>query len=97
MFENARDTDTPEVHEESFLARNGRRLAAVAFIALAGTAGRELAYTGSDGKLPLVGAGLVVSGGLAAGASLRFGHHRADRYHAWVGAMGTHRMCTGDP
>ncbi|MGI9578098.1 MAG: hypothetical protein ACR2OH_07875 [Microthrixaceae bacterium] len=34
------------------------------------TGGKELAYTGSDSKLPLVGGGLVVAGGLAAGASV---------------------------
>jgi hypothetical protein len=32
--------------------------------------GDELAYTGSDNKLPFVGAGLVAAGGLAAGLSV---------------------------
>lgn len=34
------------------------------------TGGEGLAYTGSDSKLPLVGAGLVLTGGLAAGGSV---------------------------
>jgi hypothetical protein len=42
------------------------------------TGGEELAYTGSDSKLPLVGAGLVVAGGLAAGASVLSRRSRAE-------------------
>lgn len=34
------------------------------------SAGKELAYTGNDSRLPLVGAGLVAAGGLAAGLSV---------------------------